>query len=128
VGDANEDTLKQQILQLSGVRFASLLSGPCGWTSSLARNFNLIPPSFPQDKRNFLRDPPPGSRNFDFNYDAMYPVAMATLQEDDRLRDMRFQLVPKQVTEEHFWRNYFYRVSLIRQSSELSAMAGKVGD
>ena len=80
-----------------------------------------------QDKRNFLRDPPPGSRNFDFNYEAMYPVAMATLQEDDRLREMRFQLVPKQVTEEHFWRNYFYRVSLIRQSSELSAMAGEPG-
>ena len=27
------------------------------------------------------------------------------------------------INEETFWRNYFYRVSLIRQSSELSSLA-----
>ncbi|KAJ3394354.1 Synapse-associated protein 1 [Lobulomyces angularis] len=29
---------------------------------------------------------------------------------------MRFDLVPKQIKEPLFWRNYFYRVSLIKQA------------
>jgi hypothetical protein len=32
-------------------------------------------------------------------------------------------LVPKIIKEELFWRNYFYRVSLIRQSTQMSSMA-----
>ncbi|XP_078699672.1 synapse-associated protein 1-like isoform X3 [Branchiostoma floridae x Branchiostoma belcheri] len=75
-----------------------------------------------QDKRNFMRNPPAGVQ-FQFDYEAMFPVAMATLQEDPNLQKMRFELVPKQIQEENFWRNYFYRVSLIKQSTQLSSMA-----
>ena len=46
------------------------------------------------DERNFLRDPPAGVP-FHFDSDSMYPVALATLQEDKNLNKMRFQLVPK---------------------------------
>jgi hypothetical protein len=35
----------------------------------------------------------------------------------------RYELVPKTVKEEEFWRNYFYRVNLIKQSFELKSMA-----
>ena len=31
---------------------------------------------------------------------------------------MRFQLVPKVTKEVDFWKNYFYRISLIKQSAE----------
>ena len=31
------------------------------------------------------------------------------------------------INEETFWRNYFYRVSLIRQANELSSMAQEGG-
>lgn len=79
------------------------------------------------EKRNFLRNPPAGVQ-FSFDYNAAYPVAKAVLQEDDNLQKMRFELVPKQVTEEHFWRNYFYRVSLIKQSAQLSSLAQQTGD
>lgn len=48
-----------------------------------------------QDKRNFLRNPPAGIQ-FQFEFDAVFPVAMATLQEDPNLKKMRFELVPKQ--------------------------------
>ncbi|XP_074651239.1 synapse-associated protein 1-like [Tubulanus polymorphus] len=75
-----------------------------------------------QDRRNFLRNPPAGVQ-FTFEFDAMFPVAMATLQEDQRLEKMRFELVPKSIAEENFWRNYFYRVSLIKQSTQLTSMA-----
>lgn len=73
------------------------------------------------DKRNFVRNPPSGVQ-FDFDFSTSYPVAMAMLQEDQKLNKMRFELVPKHVKEEAFWRNYFYRVSLIKQSAQLSSM------
>ncbi|XP_023145881.3 synapse-associated protein 1-like isoform X2 [Amphiprion ocellaris] len=76
------------------------------------------------DKRNFLRDPPAGVQ-FHFDFEQMYPVAMVMLEEDELLRKMRFHLVPKQVKEEAFWKNYFYRVSLIKQSAQLTALAAQ---
>ncbi|KAJ6667532.1 hypothetical protein lerEdw1_016653 [Lerista edwardsae] len=76
------------------------------------------------DRRNFLRDPPAGVQ-FNFDFDQMSPVAMVMLQEDELLNRMRFDLVPKHVKEEVFWRNYFYRVSLIKQSAQLTALAAQ---
>lgn len=78
------------------------------------------------DRRNFVRSPPAGV-DFQFDYEISYPVAMATLAEDPNLEKMRFELVPKVISEETFWRNYFYRVSLIRQANELSSMAQEGG-
>ena len=46
------------------------------------------------------------------------PVALAVLEHDPNLTEMRFQLVPKVTKEVDFWRNYFYRISLIKQSAE----------
>lgn len=42
-------------------------------------------------------------------------TATATLKQDSNLDKMRFYLVPKEVEELVFWRNYFYRVSLLKQ-------------
>ncbi|XP_055500916.1 synapse-associated protein 1-like [Leucoraja erinacea] len=76
------------------------------------------------ERRNFLRDPPAGVQ-FNFDFDQMFPVAVVMLQEDELLNRMRFDLVPKLVKEEVFWRNYFYRVSLIKQSAQLTALAAQ---
>ncbi|XP_008308578.1 synapse-associated protein 1 [Cynoglossus semilaevis] len=76
------------------------------------------------DKRNFLRDPPAGV-HFHFDMEQMYPLAAVMLEEDQLLNRMRFDLVPKLVKEEAFWRNYFYRVSLIKQSAQLTALAAQ---
>ncbi|KAM4047338.1 synapse-associated protein 1 [Anomaloglossus baeobatrachus] len=76
------------------------------------------------DRRNFLRDPPAGV-HYNFDFDQMFPVALVMLQEDELLNRMRFDLVPKLVKEEAFWRNYFYRVSLIKQSAQLTALAAQ---
>lgn len=46
----------------------------------------------------------------------MLPVAKAILKEDPNLEKMRYELVPKMVSEENFWRNYFYRVMLLKGS------------
>ncbi|XP_034948684.1 synapse-associated protein of 47 kDa isoform X3 [Chelonus insularis] len=74
------------------------------------------------DRRNFVRAPPPGVE-FDWDFEAVQPMAQATLALDPNLESMRFELVPKVISEENFWRNYFYRVSLLRQSHELNAMS-----
>ncbi|KAM9831536.1 synapse-associated protein 1 [Neosynchiropus ocellatus] len=79
------------------------------------------------DKRNFLRDPPAGVQ-FHFDMEQMYPLAAVMLEEDQLLNIMRFDLVPKHVKEEVFWRNYFYRVSLIKQSAQLTALAAQQKD
>lgn len=74
------------------------------------------------DNRNFVRSPPSGVQ-FTFDMDTYMPLAAAVLLEDPELEKRRYELVPKAINEETFWRNYFYRVSLIRQSSELSSLA-----
>ncbi|XP_062510579.1 synapse-associated protein 1-like isoform X2 [Corticium candelabrum] len=74
------------------------------------------------DKRNFLRNPPQGVQ-FHFDFTTSFPVALATLAEDTKLQSMRFELVPRLISEEMFWRNYFYRVSLIKQSTQLTSLA-----
>ncbi|KAF2353696.1 BSD domain [Trinorchestia longiramus] len=74
-----------------------------------------------QERKNFVRNPPTGVI-FEFDLDQFLPVAQATLAADSSLEKMRFELVPKVVSEEVFWRNYFYRVGLIRQSTELSSL------
>ncbi|XP_041833323.1 synapse-associated protein 1 [Melanotaenia boesemani] len=76
------------------------------------------------DKRNFLRDPPAGVQ-FHFDMEQMYPLATVMLEEDQLLNRMRFDLVPKHVKEDVFWRNYFYRVSLVKQSAQLTALAAQ---
>lgn len=48
--------------------------------------------------------------------------------EDSALEKMRFELVPKIITEENFWRNYFYRVSLICQAGDLGTLGMHGGD
>ncbi|VDN15356.1 unnamed protein product [Dibothriocephalus latus] len=81
--------------------------------------------ALPQDERNFLRAPPSGSA---FSWDSeksaeLLSTAATMLQEDKNLALMRFRLVPKKLKEDDFWRNYFYRISLIRQAAQLSLLA-----
>ena len=77
--------------------------------------------SLSQDKRNFVRNPPAGVE-FDFDLKASLPIALSILKEDPNLSKMRYEIVPKLVNEETFWRNYFYRVSLLKQSTQANLM------
>ncbi|KAG5897404.1 hypothetical protein JTB14_013494 [Gonioctena quinquepunctata] len=78
--------------------------------------------SLSTDRRNFVRSPPAGV-DFQFDYEVSYPVAMAIMEQDPNLEKMRYELVPKVISEESFWKNYFYRISLICQANELSFMS-----
>merc|ERR1712223_2031307 len=70
------------------------------------------------DRRTFVRAPPSGV-TFDFDYASVSSTALALLKEDPKLSEMRYELVPKVVKEDEFWKNYFYRVNLIKQSFDL---------
>jgi len=74
------------------------------------------------DERNFVRDPPAG-QNSSVDLKENMGMAMAILAEDSALEEMRFKLVPKTCTEDRFWGNYLYRVSLIVQSAGVASMA-----
>lgn len=108
-------TLDEEQAKFSAEVDANRLSpGTLPWAdmpdSSIAKKHIL---ALSLDSRNFVRDPP-SETNFDFT--RMQTIAAALLEEDPNLRKIRYQLVPKQVSERRFWRNYFYRVSLVRQS------------
>ncbi|KAG0030410.1 hypothetical protein BGZ81_002697 [Podila clonocystis] len=83
--------------------------------------------SLSKDKRNFLLPPPPGT-DFIFDMKVYSSTALATLKQDPNLDKMRFYLVPKEVEELVFWRNYFYRVSLLKQVALASAASDSLGE
>ncbi|GBN06396.1 Synapse-associated protein 1, partial [Araneus ventricosus] len=74
--------------------------------------------SLSENRKTFLRKPPEGV--FEFKLDEYLPIAKLLLKEDPRLQKMRFELVPKHIKEDCFWKNYFYRISLIKQSFNIS--------
>eukprot|EP01135_Chromosphaera_perkinsii_P008105 Nk52_evm21s1129 gene=Nk52_evmTU21s1129 len=79
------------------------------------------------EESNFTR-PPPKAAKFEFTFERYSAMALATLKEDPELQARRFELVPKKLSEEDFWKNYFYRVSLIKQSSQLAVLSKRTGE
>lgn len=122
IGHQNEEKVKEEVLGLSSVSVAAINRFPSIALSSI--NPITLFRFRNQDRRNFVRAPPAGV-DFEFNYDLSYPTAVAIMTEDQQLEKMRFDLVPKIITEEQFWRNYFYRVSLICQASDLGTLGAQ---
>eukprot|EP01134_Creolimax_fragrantissima_P002922 CFRG2922T1 len=77
------------------------------------------------DKRNFMVDPPSGN-DFHFDLDIFSAACMSAMKHDPRVETVRYELVPKRITETRFWRNYLYRVSLIKQQATLASMQNDV--
>lgn len=69
----------------------------------------------PEENNTFLV-PPPDEVNFNFDFDTNADAAIRMLEADPKLEKKRFELVPRQLDENTFWRNYFYRVELIKRS------------
>jgi len=69
-----------------------------------------------EDENNFLIKAPTSTSVFDFKLEYALPYAQCALREDPVLPSIRFKMVPKKLTEEQFWKNYFYRVNVIRES------------
>eukprot|EP01116_Phalansterium_solitarium_P000204 TRINITY_DN10117_c0_g1_i1.p1 TRINITY_DN10117_c0_g1~~TRINITY_DN10117_c0_g1_i1.p1 ORF type:complete len:281 (-),score=66.20 TRINITY_DN10117_c0_g1_i1:261-1043(-) len=72
-----------------------------------------------KSRRNFL-NAPPDDVPFAFDYEANAALAVACLEADPALSNARFYLVPKNIREPKFWRNYFYRVHVIKEAFGLN--------
>ena len=64
-----------------------------------------------EEKHFLIPEPYP---NFSFDLERYQPLAVAALKADKQLGKMRYKLVPAAVHEETFWRNYFYKVHMLR--------------
>jgi hypothetical protein len=99
---------------------------PAPWVGmpdeALARKHIL---SLATDTRNFLEDPPTGR---EVEIENLEQVAKDLIQHDPMLSKMRYELVPKKITEERFWHNYFYRVSLVKKVLLSKAAAKEASD
>eukprot|EP01083_Nonionella_stella_P081895 225838_1 len=69
-----------------------------------------------EDHNNFLIKAPSSSSVFQFDLEYALPYAHCALDQDPILPQIRFKLVPRKLNEEQFWKNYFYRVNVIRES------------
>ncbi|XP_049848113.1 synapse-associated protein of 47 kDa-like isoform X2 [Schistocerca gregaria] len=58
----------------------------------------------------------PDEDDFQLDLQDWVPVAMAALKKDDRLNRLRYELVPEKISEYCFWRNYFYRIMIIKKA------------
>lgn len=53
---------------------------------------------------------------YEYNFDLKENKyrAMKILEVDESLNQMREGLVPAQISEEEFWRNYFYQIEVLK--------------
>ena len=53
--------------------------------------------------------------DFAFNIDHYIVLAQIMLKMDLNLKKSRHELVPEMITEDDFWRNYFYRIECLKK-------------
>mmetsp|Transcript_38829 Transcript_38829/g.63164 ORF Transcript_38829/g.63164 Transcript_38829/m.63164 type:complete len:273 (+) Transcript_38829:112-930(+) len=73
-----------------------------------------------KNERNFMVPPP--EEVFEFDLVSALPFIQGALKYDPNLDKVRYKLVPKRLKELDFFRNYFYRISLIREDMKFEAL------
>jgi len=74
--------------------------------------------SLSENERNLLNGPP-DDENFHFDLDKVINQARWAMEKDPNLQKLRFNLVPKVISENEFWKNYFYRIYAIKKSYDI---------
>mmetsp|Transcript_2359 Transcript_2359/g.3260 ORF Transcript_2359/g.3260 Transcript_2359/m.3260 type:complete len:333 (+) Transcript_2359:104-1102(+) len=73
-----------------------------------------------KNERNFVVSPP--EEVFEFDLISALPYIQGAFKHDPNLDKVRYKLVPKRLKELDFFRNYFYRISLIREDMKFEAL------
>ena len=60
-----------------------------------------------------------------FNLDHYIVLAQILLQMDLNLKKTRHDLVPELITEDDFWRNYFYKIECFKRDMGLQSRLGR---
>ena len=61
---------------------------------------------------------------FKFDTDEYIVVAQILLKLDLNLKKTRHELVPEVITEDDFWRNYFYKIELLKKELGVKTRLG----
>jgi len=80
---------------------------------SLSKEYDML--SQPRSSMEF---------HFSFNMDAHAFVCVAMLKHDRNLDETRDKMVPDEVEEEDFWRNYFYKIECCKAELGLPTRLG----
>eukprot|EP00658_Telonema_sp_P-2_P055070 TRINITY_DN4379_c0_g1_i6.p1 TRINITY_DN4379_c0_g1~~TRINITY_DN4379_c0_g1_i6.p1 ORF type:complete len:299 (-),score=94.52 TRINITY_DN4379_c0_g1_i6:414-1310(-) len=104
-------------LAMTSNKAADLDGGQVPWHGCSEHVANQIL-ALSEDERPFLQ-PAPSESKFRFNLDEHAQVAVAVCESDPRLAELRYRLVPDRVSDGHFWRNYFFRIKLIKEMPDL---------
>lgn len=122
VADAKAKELVEQVREVgvaAGAAAAAERAGVLPWEERASAQFSdairdrILELS--SDDKTFLV-PPPDAVGFSFDFEARAADARKVMAADPKLQEKRFSLVPKEIEEASFWRNYFYRVSLIKEA------------
>ena len=76
------------------------------------------------DEEALLRQKEELEYEFDFDIDHYIILAQIMLKLDLNLKKIRHELVPEMITEEDFWRNYFYKIELRKKELNLTNKLG----
>ena len=71
------------------------------------------------DEESLLLQPDELEYEFDFNLDHYIVLAQIMLKIDLNLKKLRHELVPEMITEDNFWRNYFYRIECLKKDLQI---------
>ena len=85
-----------------------------------------------KERSIFLAPPAAGHASFRFDMAASLPLIMEALSVDGHLEKQRHLLVPRQVTEEQFFTNYFHHLHVLARSGsatsdQAASGAGRAG-
>ena len=82
-----------------------------------------------KDRLNLTKTESQLEFKFDFKIEDYIFVACMMLKYDSNLMETRENLVPTVVTEDEFWRNYFYTIESIKKDMGLpTRLAGRIND
>ena len=85
-----------------------------------------------QERAIFLAPPAGGRASFRFDLESSLPLVMEALRVDRKLDEQRHLLVPRQVSEEQFFTNYFHHLHVLARSGsatsdQAASGAGRAG-
>jgi len=73
-----------------------------------------------QDPESFTN--PPADEDFEFRIEDWTPFALEAFKHDQELDKRRYELVPKKVQEDIFWKSYFYQVCELRKEMKVQPL------
>ncbi|KAK5581159.1 hypothetical protein RB653_001188 [Dictyostelium firmibasis] len=77
-------------------------------------------------RSTFLQSPPIDADYFQEFDDHLVKIATVSLKYDPILQKIRFHFVPKLISEEQFWKNWYYRITLVKKQYNITSSTNDI--